>query len=341
MRSILFSLVALFGMNLWGQTNIQFQAHVPYTATEVSFSAYIADSTFNEGSHLNSNALWYVEGKVTPVNNSMINVLLENIPDSVFAGRFGKIYVYSYVNGTSLGKLPFHKLPYALHANHSELAGRSEVSDFAQDAKFAQHADTADFSKNGGHSVNADTSLFSWTAQRSRITNQVDTNGVATYSIQNASVTTKKIANGSVVAEKLADNSIENQHISDNAVTLDNLAGNSTAAVGSYVTKGVNGISWEINPHHKTLSVKVYTAAPTALPSDSRWVVSRVAVDYSIATVQTPSVGQLVTIHNGSTANGINVDATTWKIDTNLSSWIGPGQSRTLWYDGANWIVVQ
>ena len=357
MRSIILSLVALFGVNLWAQTtDVQFQAHVPFTGTEVSFSAYIADSTFDEGSRLNSKALWFVEGKVIPVNNSMINTLLQNIPDSIFTQNYGKIYVYSYVNGTPMGKLPFHRLPYALHSNHADLAGRSDVSTFAQDAKFAERADTSDYatnagqsvradsatySVNGGHSVNADTAMFSWTAQRSRITEAVDTNGVANYSIQNGSVTVTKIANGSVVAEKLADNSVENRHVSNNAITLNNLAGNSAAAVGSYVTKGVNGISWQVNPHHRTSSVTVYTQAPGFLYTDSRWVVSRVAVDYNLATVQTPSVGQLVTIYNGSTANVITLKAGTWSIDTGLDLVIPAGRSNTLWYSGFGWVVIQ
>ena len=357
MRSLVLALVALFGISLSAQTtDVQFQSHVPFTATDVSFSAYIADSTFDEGSRLNSKALWYVEGKVVPVNNSMINVLLENIPDSVFTQNYGKIYVYSYVNGTPMGKLPFHRLPYALHSNHADLAGRSDVSNFAQDAKFAEHADTSDYatnaghsvrsdsatySANGGHSVNADTAMFSWTAQRSRITETVDTNGVANYSIQNGSVTTTKIANGSVVAEKLADNSVENRHVSNNAITLNNLAGNSTALVGSYLTKGVNGINWDVNPHHKTTSVSIYTVAPASLPNDSRWVVSRVAVDYNLSTVQNPITNQLVTVFNGSTANVVTLRATTWSIDTGLDLTIWAGQSRPLWYNGFNWVVIQ
>jgi len=286
----------------------------------------------------------------------MINVLLENIPDSIFTQNYSKIYVYSYVNGQPMGKLPFHKLPYSLHSNYSEVAGISDVSKFAQDSKFAEYADTSDFSKNGahavhadsatysvngGHSVNADTAVFSWTAQRSRITEVVDTNGVANYSIQDGVVTTTKIANGSVVAEKLADNSVENRHVSDNAITLDNLAGNQSATVGSYVTKGVNGISWDVNPHHKTTSVVVYTQAPGFLPNDSRWVVSRVAVDYNLATVQNPITNQLVTVFNGSTANALTLRATTWSIDTGLDLTIWAGQSRTLWYNGFNWIVIQ
>lgn len=356
MRSLVLALVALVGINLSAQTDVQFQAHVPFTATEVTFSAYIADSTFNEGSHLNSNALWYVEGKVVPVNNSMINVLLQNIPDSVFKGNFGKIYVYSYVNGTPMGRLPFHKLPYSIFADYSEVAGRADVSNFAQDAKFADYADTADyatngrhsvhadtatFAVNGGHSVNADTSLFSFTSQRSRITENVDTNGVSVVSIQNNAVVAEKIAPRSILPGHIVEDAIENYHLSDNSVTLNNIAGNSTAAVGSYLTKGTNGISWEVNPQHRTTSVSIYTVAPASLPNTSRWVVSRVAVDYNLATVQNPVVGQLVTVFNGSTANNITLRATTWSIDTALDLQIWAGQSRTLWFNGFNWVVVE
>lgn len=342
MRSILLSLLALIGVNLWAQTtDVQFQAHVPFTTTEVSFSAYIADSSFDEGSRLNSKALWFIENKVTPVSNSMINVLLQNIPDSIFTQNWGKIYVYSYVNGQSMGKLPFYKLPYALHANHAELAGRSTVSNFAQDSKFAERADTANYATNSGRSVNADTAMFSWNTQRSRTADSVDTNGVYTHSIQNGAVTVTKIANGSVVSEKLSDNSVENRHVADNAITLDNIAGNSTAAVGSYLTKGANGINWSVNPHHNTSSVMIYTQAPPFLYSNSRWIVSRVAVDYNLATVENPTVGQLVTIYNGSTANVVTLKSGTWSIDTGLDLLIPAGRSSTLWYSGFSWVVIQ
>ena len=341
MRSLVLALVALVGLNLSAQTDVQFQAHVPFTTSEVTFSAYIADSTFNEGSHLNSTALWYVEGQVVPVNNSMINVLLKNIPDSIFAGNYGKIYVYSYVNGTPMGRLPFHKLPYSIFANYSEVAERADVSNFAQDAKFSERADTADFATNGGHSVNADTSLFSFTSQTARLAKDVDTNGVATHAIQNGAVVTSKISDNTIVASKIGDNAVENRHVSDEAITLDNLAGNTTATVGSYLTKGTNGISWEVNPQHRTTSVTVYSVAPATLPNTSRWVVSRVAVDYNLVTVTNPVVGQLVTIYNGSTANNITLLATTWNIDTGLNLSIWAGQSRTLWYSGFNWVVVE
>jgi hypothetical protein len=341
MRSLVLALVALVGMNLSAQTDVQFQAHVPFTTSEVTFSAYIADSSFNEDSRLNSTALWYVEGQVVPVNNSMINTVLRNIPDSIFAGNYGKIYVYSYVNGTPMGRLPFHKLPYSIFANYSEVAERADVSNFAQDAKFSERADTADFATNGGHSVNADTSLFSFTSQTARLAKDVDTNGVATHAIQNGAVVTSKISDNTIVASKIGDNAVENRHVSDNAITLDNIAGNSTASVGSYLTKGTNGISWEVNPQHRTSSVSIYSVAPSSLPNTSRWVVSRVAVDYNLETVQNPVVGQLVTIYNGSTANNITLLATTWNIDTGLNLSIWAGQSRTLWYSGFNWVVVE
>ena len=387
MRSLILALVAMFGLTVANaQTDVQFQAHLPFQATEVSFSAYIADSNFDEGSRLNSTALWFVEGKVVTAANGMINVVLEDIPTSVFSGNFGKIYVYSYVNGQPLGKLPFHKLPYALIADSSEISGRAYVANFAQDARFAERADTATlalqannsrradtatfsvtsrhsftsdtatYARNAGYAVGADgarlaqeanhaaksdTALYAYNSGLSSATNFVNTNGVNTLAIQNGAVVTEKIVDGGVTAAKLGVNSVENQHVADNAITLDNIAGNSTAAVGSYVTKGVNGISWEVNPHHKTTSVSILTVSPASLPNVSRWVVSRVAVDYNLAAVQTPVTNQLVTVYNGSTANMVTLRATTWNIDTALDVQIWAGQSRTLWYDGINWIVVE
>ena len=387
MRSLILALVAMFGLTVANaQTDVQFQAHLPFQATEVSFSAYIADSNFDEGSRLNSTALWFVEGKVVTAANGMINVVLEDIPTSVFSGNFGKIYVYSYVNGQPLGKLPFHKLPYALIADSSEISGRAYVANFAQDARFAERADTATlalqannslradtatfsvtsrhsftsdtatYARNAGYAVGADgarlaqeanhaaksdTALYAYNSGLSSATNFVNTNGVNTLAIQNGAVVTEKIVDGGVTAAKLGVNSVENQHVADNAITLDNIAGNSTAAVGSYVTKGVNGISWEVNPHHKTTSVSILTVAPASLPNVSRWVVSRVAVDYNLAAVQNPVTNQLVTVYNGSTANMVTLRATTWNIDTALDVQIWAGQSRTLWYDGINWIVVE
>ena len=387
MRSFILALVAVFSISVSNaQTDVQFQAHLPFQASEVSFSAYIADSTFNENSHLNTSALWFVEGKVVTAANGMINVVLEDIPTSVFSGNFGKIYVYSYVNGQPLGKLPFHKLPYALIADSSEISGRSYVANFAQDARFAERADTATlalqannsrradtatfsvtsrhsftsdtavYARNAGYAVGADgarlaqeadhavlsdTALYAYNSGLSSATNFVNTSGVNTLAIQNGAVVTEKIADDGVTADKLGVNSVENQHVADNAITLDNIAGNQTAPVGSYLTKGVSGISWELDPQHRTTSVAIYTVAPAQLPNDSRWVVSRVAVDYNLAGITSPSTGQLVTIYNGSTANTVTLKATTWNIDTGLDLTIFPGSSRTLWYSGTTYVVTQ
>ena len=387
MRSFILALVAIFGITVSNaQTDIQFQAHLPFQAREVSFSAYIADSNFDEGSRLNTSALWYVEGKIVPSSNGMINVLLEDIPTSVFAGNFGKIYVYSYVNGQPLGKLPFHKLPYSLIADSSTISARAYFAENAQSSRTSGRADTATlalqsnnsyradtatfsvtsrhsftsdtavYARNAGyavgadgarlaqeadHALRADTALYAYNSGLSAATNFVNTNGVNTLAIQNGAVVTEKIADGGVTAAKLGVNSVENQHVSDNAITLDNIAGNVTAPVGSYLTKGVGGISWELNPQHRTTSVAVYTSAPAGLAGDSRWVVSRVAVDYNLATITLPTTGQLVTIYNGSTANTVTLDAVTWNIDTALNCVIFPGQSKTLWFNGFNWVVIQ
>jgi len=387
MRSLILALVAIFGITVSNaQTDGQFQAHLPFQAREVTFSAYIADDTFNEDSHLNTSALWYVEGKVVPAANGMINVLLEDIPTSVFAGNFGKIYVYSYVNGQPLGKLPFHKLPYALIADSSDISGRAHVADFAQDARFAERADTATLALEANHSLRSDTATFAVTSGHSftsdtavyarnagyavgadgarlaqeadhaahadtadyahnsglsAATNFVNENGVNTFSIQNGAVVSEKIADASITSTKLGVGSVQHQHITDNAVDLNNLEGGTGAAVGTYLTRGASGIVWATNPQHRTTSVAVYTSAPAQLAGDSRWVVSRVAVDYNLAAVTLPTTGQLVTIYNGATANTVTLDAVTWNIDTGLNCTIWAGQSRTLWFNGFQWVVIQ
>lgn len=386
MRSFILALISLFtlvGAN--AQTDVQFQAHLPFTATQVTFSAYIADSKFNEDSRLNTDALWFIENKVVSVSNGMINILLEKIPTSVFSGNFDKIYVYSYVNGQPLGKLPFHKLPYALIADSSDISGRAYVANFAQDARFAEKADTAVlalqantsfradtatysvksnfsrtsdtavYARNAGYAVGADgsrlaqhatradradTSIYALTSGVSFATDFVNENGVNTLSIQNKSVVTEKLNDDAVTSPKIGGDAVQNRHISDGAVSIENLAGSATAQVGSYLTKGQNGISWDATPHHRTSSVQVYTQAPSFLATDVRWVVSRVAVDYNLSTVQSPTGGQLVTIYNGSTANVVTLKASTWSIDTGLDLVIPAGQSRTIWWSGFNWVVI-
>ena len=121
MRNFILALLAVVSVSLNAQTSIQFQSHVPVgTATNSKFSAYIADSSFNETSHLNSQAIWFVENVDVTVANGVINVTLENIPNSVFltADRTN-LFVYSYVNGFTVGRLPFQKVPYALVSEYT------------------------------------------------------------------------------------------------------------------------------------------------------------------------------------------------------------------------------
>lgn len=386
MRQLILAITALFGMTLWAQTDVQFQAHVPFQATEVSFSAYIATESFNEDSRLNTEALWFVENQKTPVSNGMINTVLASIPDSVFLKNEGKIYLYSYVNGQSIGRLPFYRVPYALSANYSFAAEIADVAKFAQDAEFAGLADsaivsgradtatfaesanfagrarrsvfsdTADYAKvatlamtarsartaeEAQHALHADTADWAHRSGRSQITNMVDVDGVGTDAIQTDAVVSSKIAPNTILSSHIADDAILANHMSDGSVQLSAIDGGNSATVGSYLTRGVSGISWETNPQHRTTAVEIYTFAPAQLPNSARWVVSRVAVDYNLAPVTSPIKNQLVTIYNGSTANTVVVDPIRWSIDTGLTCWIYAGESKTLWYNGTNWVVIQ
>ena len=391
MRYFILALVALVSFNAFAGTNIQYQAHAPAgTPNESKLSIYIADSTFDEGSHLNSNAFWYRENENIEINNGIINYLIENVADNILIDNYGKkLFVYAYVNGVSLGALQIRSVPYSLlstysleaaEAKHSQTsdksklsdssktsayavnskysltsvyadstavsnrsntsgysdtsraAGKSTLSDLATYASTAAHSaksDTAFYSLNGTHAKFADTSVFAYDA------NHADFASLSAYA------TNAGHAIVSDTARFLVDSTVESRNVKRGAINVLALEGGETAPVGSYATRGTNGISWETNPQHRTTSVSVFTSAPASLPGSSRWVVSRVAVDYNIASVSNPATGQLLTIFNGSTANTVTLLNSVWNFDTAMIYAIYPNQSRTLWYNGTNWVVVE
>lgn len=391
MKQVILAIFTLIAVTTNAQTNIQYQAHAP-AGTDINskFSIYIADSSFDENSHLNSSALWYRENVDIEINNGIINYVIENVANNILIDNYGKkLFVYAYVNGTSLGRLQIRTVPYSLlstysleaaeakhsqtsdksklsdssktsaHAvnsnrsltaeyadstavsNHSNTsrysdtsraAGKATLSDLATYASTAAHSaksDTAFYSLNGTHANYADTSVFAYDANHSDF---ASTSAFATNSARSVLADT---------AKTLVDNSIEHRNFQSESVRLSSLEGSSTAPVGSYAVRGTNGISWEVNPQHRTSSVQVYTAAPTSIPGDTRWVVSRVAVDYNITSPTNPVVGQLVSIFNGSTANTVTIVNSLWSTDTALNYPIYPNQSRTLWYNGTKWVVVE
>jgi hypothetical protein len=218
------------------------------------------------------------------------------------------------------------------YSDTSRAAGKATLSDLATYASTAAHSaksDTSFYSLNGTRAKYSDTSVFAYDSDHA---NFASTSAFATNSARSVLSDT---------AKTLVDNSIEHRNFQPESVRLSSLEGSSTAPIGSYATRGLLGITWEVNPQHRTNSVAVYTTAPLSLPSDSRWVVSRVAVDYNIATVTSPTTGQLVTIFNGSTANTIVIKDNVWGLDTNIDYTLWPNQSRTLWFDGTNWVVVE
>ena len=392
MKNLILAVLAMLSVNVSAQTsNLQYQAHVPAgTSTDSKFSVYIADVTFDENSHLNSNALWYRENVDVQIQNGIVNYLLESIADTIFINNYTKpLFVYAYVNGVSLGKLQIHTIPYSLMSTYSlqsatsaraerstradrskladtstfslnagssvtsvysdtsqislysntsgfsdtsRAAGKAVLSDLATYASTAAHSvksDTARFSLNGAHSKYSDTSLFAADADHSD------------FASLSAFATNAARSVLSDTARFLVDSTITSRNVQRGAINLFALDGGETAQVGTYATRGTNGISWEVNPQHRTSSVSIYTSAPTSLPSSSRWIVSRVAVDYNLVAVSNPDIGQLVTIYNGSTANTVTLSPVTWSIDTGLNYPIYPNQSRTLWFNGINWVVVE
>ena len=391
MRYFILALVALVSFNAFAGTNIQYQAHAPAgTPIDSKLSIYIADTNFDEGSHINMDALWYRENVEIEINNGIINYVIENVADSIIIDNHGKrLFVFAYVNGVSLGRLEIRTVPYSLLSTYSLEAGEAKI---AQNSNTAKLADSA---KISAHSVSANSSLTSVNSDSARVSNRSNTSGfadtaraagratlsdLATYSSTSAHAaksdtsifarnsahafdadtstfaydadhanfaSTSAFATNSArsvladTAKTLVDNSIEHRNFKTESVRLSSLEGSSTATIGSYAVRGTNGISWEVNPQHRTSSVQIYTAAPASIPGDTRWVVSRVAVDYNITSPTNPVVGQLISIHNGSTANTITLKNTTWGFDTSLDYTLWFSQSKTLWYDGTNWVVIQ
>jgi hypothetical protein len=391
MRYFILALVALVSFNAFAGTNIQYQAHAPAgTPIDSKLSIYIADTNFDEGSHINSDALWYRENVEIEINNGIINYVIDNVADSILIDNYGRrLFVFAYVNGVSLGRLEIRTVPYSLLSRYSLTAGESKTSnmsnrskladsakisaravnadnatnaDFADSTTISNHSntsgfadtaraagratladlatysstsahaaksDTSIFARNSAHAFDADTSVFAYDADHA---NFASTSAFATNSARSVLADT---------AKTLIDNSIEHRHFTTESVRLSSLEGSSTAPVGSYAVRGVGGISWEVNPQHRTSSVTVHTVAPTTLAGDSRWVVSRVAVDYNIVSPTGASVGQLITIFNGSTANTVTITHLSWNLDTGLNYPIFPNQSRTLWFNGTNWVVVE
>jgi len=391
MRYFILALVALVSFNAFAGTNIQYQAHAPAgSPVEAKFSIYIADSSFDENSHLNSNALWYRENENIEINNGIINYLIENVADNILIDNYGKkLFVYAYVDGVSLGRLQIRSVPYSLlstysleaaEAKHSQISNRSTLSDssnksahavnsnraltseyadstsvsnhsntsgysdtsraagkatlsdlatYASTAAHSAKSDTARYALDAGRAFDADTSVFAYDADHA---NFASTSAFATNSARSVLADT---------AKTLVDNSIEHRNFQSESVRLSSLEGSSNAPVGSYAVRGTNGISWEVNPQHRTSNVQVYTAAPTSIPGDTRWVVSRVAVDYNIIAPTNPVAGQLISIFNGSTANTVTLLNSVWNFDTAMIYAIYPNQSRTLWFNGTNWVVVE
>ena len=84
MRYFILALVALVSFNAFAGTNIQYQAHAPAgTSIDSKLSIYIADTNFNDGSHINADALWYRENVDIEINNGIINYVIENVADSI------------------------------------------------------------------------------------------------------------------------------------------------------------------------------------------------------------------------------------------------------------------
>jgi len=391
MRYFILTLVSLVSFNAFAGTNIQYQAHAPSgTDLNSKFSIYIADSSFDENSHLNTSALWYRENVTIEVNNGIINYLMEDVADNILIDNYNKkLFVYAYLNGTSLGRLQIRTVPYALlstyaleaaeskhsqtsnkskfadssnvsaqsvtsvFSNESRYADSTRISNYSNISKFADTArasakstlsDLATYASTSAHSAKSDTAHFSIKANHSFT---ADTSNFAYDSDHAQFASTSAFASNSArsvisdTAKFLVDSTVSSRNVKRGAITAFALEGGETAPMGAYAVRVNHGLGWEINPHHRTTNVAIHTIAPLSLPNTSRWIVSRVAVNYNIINIDNPVYGQMITLFNGSTANTVTVKSLEWNTDTGMDYTIWPNESLTLWYSGTNWVVIQ
>jgi len=187
MRYFILALVAFASFNAFAGTNIQYQAHAPVgSSTAAKFSIYIADSSFDENSHLNSNALWYRENENVEINNGIINYLIDNVADNILIDNYGKkLFVYAYVDGVSLGRLQIRSVPYSLLSTYSLEAAEAKVAGTANKAKFADSSNKSVHAVNSNHSIRStysDTSDVADTSNYSKYSNISDSAISSAYS---------------------------------------------------------------------------------------------------------------------------------------------------------------
>jgi len=173
MKQVFLAIFTLIAVNAFAGTNIQYQAHAP-AGTDINskFSVYIADSSFDENSHLNSNALWYRENVDIEINNGIINYVIENVADNILIDNYGKkLFVYAYVNGVTLGRLQIRTVPYALLSTYALEAAEAKHSQTSDRAKLS------DSSNKSAHAVNANRSLTAGFADSTAVSNRSNTSG--------------------------------------------------------------------------------------------------------------------------------------------------------------------
>jgi hypothetical protein len=351
MRYFISTLMTLIIMSMtaFGQApiTVQYQAHANQSnGTAVRFSAYIANETFNETSRLNRDAFWFVEDTLVEVHNGMINIDLADIPFTAFAPssgttREGNIFVYSYINNQPVGRLPINALPYARIASHAISANHAQT---ARTASRATIADTANVALVAVLATNAENARVATIANSATI---ADVAVVARQSVYSQTADTAGYAfnaghAGTATSATVSDYATIAETVIPNTITTESIWGGQSAPIGAFPRKGVSGLEWVSNPCNTSTMVEIHTIIPLFINGHTtRYLVSRVAQDYSLVAPTTPTQNQLLTVYNGATANTVTLNAMTWNIDTGISITLNPSQSSTLWFDGSSWVVVQ
>lgn len=157
--------------------------------------------------------------------------------------------------------------------------------------------------------------------------------------IQDGSVSSSDLGMYSVISSTIAPMAVSTFHIADGNVTADDISGGTGAQEGQVLTKTGSGLSWTHGGSIAASSCAVYSIAPVAINNDTRFVVSKVAMNYQIV-APTAADGRMITLYNAATANTVTVSASTWQLANGSNIVLTPQQSVTLVHFAGNWYRI-
>lgn len=352
MKNFFSFLCFLFSLNLSAQNiDLSWQGYVNTGADSVRASFYLADggldltTAFNDRNY----PYWYTENQMLGVNNGVIGTILKNVPfDTLVAYFRNDIFLYVTINGQPFDKVKIHYVPYSafsLHALRAEQAafslrsGSSAYSDTSKYAYNAGHADSANYSQYSENSTNAIQSTRAQIAELAIVADSISDNTVTSEKILDSTIQRNDLSDEIIDESALASNSVTSAKIADNSIGYIDMNILGKADNTSILGYRNGNLEWISTNNVSNDVVEKTTIIPTAINTNTRWVILQIALDFNLVGVPAAE-GKIITIVNASTANTVFLSAPNWNIYGGTVG-VSPRTSKTLLYINGEWIILQ